>query len=149
MNKHKSLILTAFAAIVLSSCDDSNNNTQTVTGNWDGVDYNTGQDTTINNQTYHYSSYGYWYFLYNNNVTRYYPKTGYSETLPEEEHKSGAFLSSPKHTQNGGATEEPATFSSGRGGTVEEGLGSTGRGVSASESHGGGFGESAHSGGGE
>ncbi len=140
MKKPNSLFLAAFAAIVLSSCNQSDENE--TTGNWDGNDYNTGKDTAINNQTYHYSSYGYWYWANNNQVTRYYPNTGYSETLPADEHRSGRFLTSTAHTVNGGANEDPATFSSGRGGTVE-GFGSTARGVSSGE----GFGGSAHEGG--
>ena len=141
MKKHNSLALLAFATIVLSSCNQNDEN-QTV-GSWDGTDYNTGKDTLINNSTYHFSSYGYWYWYDNNNkVTRYYPRTGYSETLPVDEHRSGQFLSSPAHTKNGGASEEPSAFSSGRGGTVE-GFGSTARGVSSGES----FGGSAHEGG--
>jgi hypothetical protein len=129
----------AFVTIVLSSCDDDQQN-QTV-GTWDGVDYSTGKDTLINNQPYHYSSYGYWYYLNNNRVTRYYPQTGHKEELPVEEHRKGVFLSASSHSSNGGASEEPATFSSGKGGTVE-GFGSTARGVSSGE----GFGGSAHGG---
>ena len=140
MKKHNSLLLTAFAAIVLGSCSQNDEN-QTV-GSWDGTDYNTGKDTLINNHTYHYSSYGYWYWYNNNQVTRYYPHTGYSETLSADEHRSGVFLSSPKHTENGGASEEPSSFSSGRAGTVE-GFGSSAHGVSSAES----FGGSAHEGG--
>jgi hypothetical protein len=138
MKKHNSLILLAFSAIVLSSC---NNENQT-TGTWDGTDYNTGKDTLINNHTYHFSSYGYWYLYNNNQVTRYYPHTGYSETLPAEVHRSGLFLSSSTHTANGGASEDIGTFSSGRGGTVE-GFGSSAHGTSSGE----GFGGSAHGGG--
>lgn len=140
MKRHNTLILTAFAAIVLGSCTQTEENT--TTGAWDGNDYNTGKDTLINNHTYHYSSYGYWYWYNNNYVTRYYPRTGHSETLTASEHRSGSFLSSPGHVSNGGASEEPTTFSSGRGGTVES-FGSTARGVSSSES----FGGSAHEGG--
>jgi hypothetical protein len=140
MKKRNSLLLMAFAAIVLGSCEQNEEN-QTV-GSWDGTDYNTGKDTLINNHTYHYSSYGYWYWLNNNRVTRYYPRTGYTETLPVDVHRSGSFLSSSAHAQNGGAGEEPSTFSSGRGGTVE-GFGSTAHGVSSGE----GFGGSAHAGG--
>lgn len=139
MRKHNSFLLAAFASIVLASCND-NNETQT-TGTWDGNDYNTGRDTVINNNTYHFSSYGYWYWYNNDRVTRYYPRTGYTETLTAAEHRSGSFLSSPAHSANGGAAEEPATFSSGQGGTVE-GFGSTAHGVSSSE----GFGGSAHGG---
>jgi hypothetical protein len=138
MKKHNSFFLLAFAAIVLSSCNQNEEN-QTV-GSWDGNDYNTGKDTLINNHTYYFSSYGYWYWYYNNQVTRYYPRTGYTATLPADEHRSGSFLSSSAHTGNGGATEEPATFSSGRGGTVTGSFGSTARGTS--------FGGSAHEGGG-
>ncbi len=140
MKKRSSLALLAFAAIVLSSCEQDEQN-QTI-GTWDGTDYNTGKDTTINHNTYHYSSYGYGYWFNAGRVTRYYPRTGFSETLPADEHRSGAFLSSSSHTINGGASEEPANFSSGRGGTVE-GFGSTARGVSSGE----GFGGSAHGGG--
>jgi len=139
MKKHNSLILAAFAAIVLGSCNQNDEN-QT-TGTWDGTDYNTGRDTVINNNTYHYSSYGYWYWFYNNQVTRYYPRTGYSETLSAEEHRRGAFLNLPAHLSNGGASEEPSTFRSGRGGTVV-GFGNSARGVSSGESE--GFGGSAH-----
>jgi len=140
MKKHNSLILAAFAAIVLGSCSQNDDNT--TVGTWDGTDYNTGKDTLINNHTYHYSSYGYWYWYNNNNVTRYYPRTGYSETLTAEEHRSGAFLISPAHASNGGASEEPSTFSSGHAGTVE-GFGSSARGVSSGD----GFGSSGHGGG--
>ena len=140
MKKRNSLALVAFAALVFSSCDQDEH-TQTV-GSWDGTDYNTGKDTTINHNTYHYSSYGYWYWYNAGRVTRYYPRTGYSETLPEEEHRSGAFLSRASHTDNGGASEDPVSFSSGRGGTVE-GFGGTAHGVSSGE----GFGGSAHGGG--
>jgi hypothetical protein len=140
MKKHNSLLLTAFAAIVLGSCNQ--NDEHQTTGTWDGNDYNTGKDTLINNHTYHFSSYGYWYWYNNNYVTRYYPRTGYSQTLTADEHRAGSFLTSASHTSNGGASEEPATFSSGRGGTVE-GFGSTAHGVSSSE----GFGGSAHAGG--
>lgn len=140
MKKRNSLALLAFTAIVLSSCDQQEKH-QTV-GTWDGTDYNTGKDTVINQNTYHYSSYGYWYWYNAGRVTRYYPHTGYSQTLSADEHRSGSFLSSSTHTGNGGASEEPANFSSGRGGTVE-GFGSTAHGVSAGE----GFGGSAHAGG--
>jgi hypothetical protein len=140
MRKHQSLILTAFAAIVLSSCNQNDEN-QT-TGTWDGTDYNTGRDTLINNHTYYFSSYGYWYLYNNNQVTRYYARTGYTETLPADAHRSGQFLSSKEHITNGGASEEATTFSHGRGGTVES-FGGTARGVSS----GTGFGSSAHEGG--
>lgn len=142
MKKHNSLFLTAFAAIVFGSCSQNDDN-QTV-GTWDGNDYDTGKDTVINNNTYHYSSYGYWYLFNNDQVTRYYPHTGYTETLPADQHRSGRFLTSPKHTENGGAIEEPASFSSGRGGAVE-GFGGTAHGVSSGE----GFGGSAEGGAGE
>lgn len=140
MKKHSSLILMAFATIVLGSCNQNDENV--TTGSWDGNDYNTGKDTVINHNTYHYSSYGYWYWYNNNQVTRYYPRTGYTQTLPADEHRSGSFLTSSAHAANGGASEDASTFSSGRGGTVE-GFGSTARGTSSSE----GFGGSAHEGG--
>ncbi len=139
MKKHNSLLLLAFTTIVLSACNQDDEK-QTV-GTWDGTDYNTGRDTVINNQTYHFSSYGYWYLYNNNQVARYYPRTGYTEVLPADEHRSGQFLSSSKHNENGGANEEPTNFSSGRGGVVQ-GFGSTARGVSSSE----GFGGTAHGG---
>lgn len=73
----KDLILgAAFAAIVLSACDNQK------TGSWDGNDYYTGRDTTINNRTYRHSHLGYWYWFNNGSVTRYYPNTGFTETLP-------------------------------------------------------------------
>ncbi|NHA05961.1 hypothetical protein G7092_19275 [Mucilaginibacter sp. HC2] len=140
MKKRNSLALIAFATIVLSSCDQDEQH-QTV-GTWDGTDYNTGKDTIINQHSYHYSSYGYWYWYNSGQVTRYYPRTGYSQTLSADEHRSGAFLSSSAHTGNGGAGEDPAHFSSGHGGTVE-GFGRTAHGVPSGE----GFGGSAHAGG--
>lgn len=117
----KDLILgAAFAAIVLSACDNQK------AGSWDGNDYYTGRDTTINNRTYRHSNLGYWYWFNNGNVTRYYPNTGFTETLPAETHRSGTFLNSGVHTSNGGYHASPTTFSSSRGGV----FGGTSRGGS-------------------
>jgi hypothetical protein len=140
MKKHKSLALLAFATIVLSACNQ--NEDQQTTGNWDGNDYNTGRDTMINNHPYYYSSYGYWYWYNSGQVTRYYPRTGYSQTLPADEHRRGVFLLAPEHIANGGASEDPVNFGSGHAGTVQR-FGNTARGVSSGE----GFGSSAGEGG--
>lgn len=113
------LLTTAvFASIIFSSCENKKK------GDWDGTDYYTGKDTVINRQTYRHSSFGYWYFMHGNSVTRCYPNTGYFNTLPVAEHKAGTFLTSPQHTANGGTASTPSSFKAARGG----GFGSTSRG---------------------
>lgn len=118
MKKTNLLITTALAAIVFSfsSCESKSND-------WDGNDYYTGRDTTIKGQRYHQSSFGYWYYLNNNRVTRFYPNTGYTQTLPVEDHRSGNFRSSAEHTRNGGIISSTGESSSPRG----SGFGTSGR----------------------
>jgi len=117
--KKKKVTLAVLMAIVFSSC-----NTKKSNGDWDGNDYYTGKDTVINQRTYRGSGLGYWYYMNSNNVTRYYPHTGYSETLPAEAHRQGTFLNSPAHTSNGGKPVSASTFTSSR----TSGFGTTSRG---------------------
>jgi len=121
MKKRKTIILTALTAITLASCNQPGSK-----GQWDGNDYYAGRDTVIKGAQYRYSSMGYWYYLYNNSIIRYYPHTGYSEALPAEQHRSGVFLNSSSHKANGGEVASPSEFISSRGG----GFGSTVRGGS-------------------
>ncbi len=117
--KRKKVSLAVLMAIILSSCNDKNTN-----GDWDGNDYYTGKDTVINRQTYHGSGLGYWYMLNGGNVTRYYPNTGFRETLPLSAHREGTFLSSPVHVGNGGRAMSATSFSS----SHSSGFGTTARG---------------------
>lgn len=117
--KKRKVSLAVLMAIIASSCSPDNKK-----GDWDGNDYYTGKDTVIKNQTYRRSGLGYWYLFNNNSVTRYYPNTGFTETLPATSHRDGVFLNSPNHVNNGGVSATSNTFTSSRGG----GFGTTSRG---------------------